>query len=93
MVVVEAVGTGLPCLVSDRLPPEVEVNSLVQFFSLEEQPQQLAQKLLALKGTKRFSRREELSQAGYDTDQQTRIMEARYVGRSDAQITGKEQLP
>ena len=93
MVVVEAVGTGLPCLVSDRLPPEVEVNSLVQFFSLEEQPQQLAQKLLALKGTKRFSRREELAQAGYDTDQQTRIMEARYLGRSDAQITGKEQLP
>ena len=70
-----------------------ELAQEVQFFSLEEHPQQLAQKLLALKGTKRFSRREELAQAGYDTDQQTRIMEARYLGRSDAQITGKEQLP
>ena len=46
--VVEAQAAGLPCLISDKITPQVKASDLVEFMSLEDDPKNWALKLLEM---------------------------------------------
>lgn len=94
LVVIEALGTGLPCFVSDTAPTELDVSPLVHFFSLSEDKEALAKKLLSVMGTPRRSHKGELAAAGFEAAAQARAMEKRYLsglGIAAGPSGGKEQ--
>lgn len=66
IVTLEAQCAGMPCLVSDRVPPECDVGSRVRFLSLEASASEWAQALLALCSGDRQSGKDAVTAAGYD---------------------------
>jgi len=65
--VIEAQGSGLPCIISDSITKLVKVTDLVTFISLKENPTKWKEIILKkLKNTKRRSTRDELTKKGFD---------------------------
>lgn len=66
-VIVEAQGSGLPCLISDVVTREVALTDLVEFMSLDETAFDWAQKLNKIMySAKRSDTRKQIINAGYD---------------------------
>ena len=64
---VEAQASGLPCLISDKVPSEcVLTNGLVEKVPLSESPDVWAEKIIAKYGTPRTDRRTEIAAHGFD---------------------------
>ena len=63
---VEAQASGLPCLVSDSVSPEVEITDLLRFFSLQQRPQAWAEVAAELAKEPRRGYGNEVKEAGYD---------------------------
>ena len=64
---VEAQASGLPCLISDKVPSEcVLTNGLVEKVPLSESPDVCAEKIIAKYGTPRTDRRTEIAAHGFD---------------------------
>ena len=64
---VEAQASGLPCLISDKVPSEcVLTNGLVEKVPLSESPDAWAEKIIAKYGTPRTDRRTEIAAHGFD---------------------------
>lgn len=81
--VVEAQATGLPCLISDTITPQVKVTELVTFLSLEQNAviwaEQLEQ-IAAEKKQHRFSESQiEIANTNYDVNNQVKRYEQFYM--------------
>lgn len=80
-VAIEAQASGLPCLVSTGVPPEVKIRDDLQFMPLELDPRAWAEKLLKIhpnSDTERASAWETVRAAGFDLDQLPACVERIY---------------
>ena len=66
--VIEAEAVGLPCVVSDGVPKDVDLTGNVTFMSLADAPAQWAAEILKKKNTQTTRPAEALRRAGYDLD-------------------------
>ena len=82
MTIVEAVCSGLCCFVSDTVTREVEISSLVRFFSLEEGALSAAKMVLTAKEVERASQVNLLKELHFDADELVKEMERRYLNSS-----------
>ena len=64
---VEAQAAGLPCLISDKVPPEcILTEGLVDVLPLSAEPEIWAEKILEKKNLPRTDRRSEIAAHGFD---------------------------
>ena len=64
---VEAQASGLPCLISDKVPPEcILTNGLVDVMPLSASPDTWAEKILEMRNTPRTDRHAEIAAHGFD---------------------------
>lgn len=64
---VEAQASGLPCIISDKVPPEcILTEGLVNIMPLSASPEAWAEKILAMRAIPRTDRREEIAAHGFD---------------------------
>ena len=64
---VEAQAAGLPCLISDKVPPEcILTEGLVDVLPLSERPETWAEKILEKRELPRTDRRAEIAAHGFD---------------------------
>lgn len=64
---VEAQASGLPCLISDKVPSEcIITDGLTEVIPLSESPDTWAKKILVKRGTPRTDRRAEIAAHGFD---------------------------
>ena len=79
IVAIEAQAAGLPCVLSDRVPREVQVTQDVIFLGLDEPLERWANKIMKYKYHIRKNTRDRLIEAGYDIEYpgqaQIRLME------------------
>lgn len=79
VVLVEAQAAGLKSLVSDTVTMEVKCTNLLEYISLEKSPQYWANEILKYKnGYERISRIGQLSEAGYNIQDEVKKMEKFY---------------
>ena len=81
---VEAQTNGLPCLVSDTIPDEVMITSLVEKHRLSDLPQFWAEHLMKMGNEKVKKRKgnryfEQIALAGYDIKKEAKRLENMYV--------------
>ena len=81
LVGVEAQVAGLPCYFSDTITKEVKITNLVNFLSLEENPQIWARKIIKNRDFKRKSDLDEIIKAGYDINTEIRKIEKFYINK------------
>lgn len=75
----EAQAAGLPCVISDQVPPECVVTSeLVTTLPLHKPPQQWADEILKKQGAPRMDHSAELRAAGYDIETAAKALEEFY---------------
>ncbi|QAA21576.1 glycosyltransferase family 1 protein [Sporolactobacillus terrae] len=78
MACIEAQCSGLPCVLSDRVPKTARINKNVKFLPLEESCENWAKALAKSKGERKdYSKR--VAEAGYDIDAVTKELEAAYI--------------
>lgn len=64
---VEAQASGLPCIISDKVPPEcILTEGLVNIMPLSASPEAWAEKILAMRAIPRTDRHEEIAAHGFD---------------------------
>lgn len=64
---VEAQASGLPCIISDKVPPEcILTEGLVNIMPLSASPEAWAEKILTMRAVPRTDRREEIAAHGFD---------------------------
>lgn len=64
---VEAQASGLPCIISDKVPPEcILTEGLVDVMPLSASPEAWAEKILAMRAISRADRRAEIAAHGFD---------------------------
>lgn len=64
---VEAQASGLPCIISDKVPPEcILTEGLVNIMPLSASPEAWAEKIFAKRAIPRTDRREEIAAHGFD---------------------------
>lgn len=64
---VEAQASGLPCIISDKVPPEcILTEGLVDVMPLSASPETWAEKILAKRAIPRTDRRAEIAAHGFD---------------------------
>ena len=64
---VEAQAAGLPCIISDKVPPEcILTEGLVDVMPLSASPEAWAEKILAIRAVPRTDRRAEIAAHGFD---------------------------
>ena len=64
---VEAQAAGLPCIISDKVPPEcILTEGLVDIMTLSASPEAWAEKILSMRAVPRTDRHEEIAAHGFD---------------------------
>lgn len=64
---VEAQASGLPCIISDKVPPEcILTDGLVNIMPLSASPEAWAEKILTMRAVPRTDRRAEIAAHGFD---------------------------
>lgn len=82
--VVEAQGTGLPCVISDKVPTEsILADNLVTVMRLQDSSEAWAEHILSRLGQPRHSRTEELRAAGYDIHDTAKWLEEYYLNKEE----------
>lgn len=81
---IEAQVAGVPCVVSDRIPHEVDISNDVTFLSLDSPPDVWAETLLAHKHQPRRDNREKILSAGYDIRNTAAILQDFYLQEGGA---------
>lgn len=80
--VVEAQATGLRCLISDTVTDEVLITPLSEAMSLEEGADRWAECVLEKKVYAREQMTDAIKAAGFDVNDQVRMLEEIYLGRT-----------
>ncbi len=75
---IEAQASGLPCVISSSITPQVKVTELVTFLSLDESAQVWAEKILDCARTERSDKSEEMREKGFDVYKTLRQLENIY---------------
>ena len=79
---IEAQATGLPCVVSDAIPKEVNITGLVHFLSLNEKLDVWSEEIRKVQeNTSRTDHRNILKQKGYDLADSYQIIDNLYHGK------------
>ena len=77
---VEAQAAGLPCLISDKVPPEcILTEGLVDVLPLSESPETWAEKILEKRELPRTDRRAEIAAHGFDITTEAAKLEKFYL--------------
>lgn len=64
---VEAQASGLPCIISDKVPPEcILTDGVVNIMPLSASPEAWAEKILTMRAAPRTDRRDEIATHGFD---------------------------
>ena len=90
VVLAEAQASGLPCLISDRVPGEAALTGLVSSRSLDESPEKWAEKAVEMASVPRISGAEAVRAAGYDILEAAEMLQSFYLragaGKEDAKL-------
>ena len=77
---VEAQAAGLPCIISDKVPPEcILTEGLVDIMTLSASPETWAEKILAKRAIPRTDRRAEIAAHGFDITTETVKLQEFYL--------------
>jgi len=76
---IEAQSAGVPCVISDRIPAEVDVSGDIAFMSLDSSPEQWAKKLLEYKGRQKSDNRQKIIENGYDINATASFLQQFYI--------------
>lgn len=79
LVVIEALGTGMPCFISEAIPPEVEICRMVRRYRFADDKKEIAKMMLSGMGTPRRAPLKELEEAGFEAHAMAKMMEKRYL--------------
>ena len=80
---VEAQASGLPCLISDKVPIECKMTEAVQQISLSDAPEIWADKAIAAANMPRKNTYEEIRAAGYDIVENAKRLQKMYEEMMD----------
>lgn len=78
MTMVEAQASGLPCLISDKVPMECKMTENVQQISLADSPEIWADRVMEAAKTTRRNTYEEIKAAGYDIVENAKRLQNMY---------------
>ena len=77
---VEAQASGLPCIISDKVPPEcILTDGLVNIMPLSVRPEAWAEKILTMRAVPRTDRREEIAAHGFDISTEAVKLQEFYI--------------
>lgn len=77
---VEAQASGLPCIISDKVPPEcILTEGLVNIMPLSVRPEAWAEKILTMRAVPRTDRREEIAAHGFDISTEAVKLQEFYI--------------
>lgn len=80
---IEAQASGLPCVISDTISPEVKITDNVEFISLDKSPKYWAERVLSYqKGFIRKDTSSEIIEANYDIVENAKMMQEFYLSLS-----------
>lgn len=79
LVMVEAQASGLPCLISDKVPIECKKTNLVYQLSLKDNISQWVEKLLEISQIHRQNTMEEIKKSGFDIKQNVEFLQDFYL--------------
>ena len=88
MALVEAQASGLPCVVSQNIHPQIKITDGLLFMSLRKPPKEWAKAVLALKSRKRSDTSGEVKRAGYDMRENAKVLESFYQSVSLRTLEG-----
>lgn len=77
--IVEAQASGLPCLISDKVPIECKKTDLVYHMNLSDSPDKWAGKVVELSKIKRKNAYEEIKESGFDIKANAEKLEEFYL--------------
>lgn len=83
LTLIEAQASGLPCVISDTIPNEVKLTSLVEFVSLKASLQLWTDKILEASKIQRRQQAESIRSHGYDIEESTRQLAENYLKLSN----------
>ena len=78
---IEAQAAGLPCLISDHVPLECKVTSLVKQIPLNNSAEQWAQEVLQAKDSKRSDQTELITEAKYNIEEEAPKLQQFYMDK------------
>jgi glycosyltransferase involved in cell wall biosynthesis len=78
-VIIEAQAAGLPCLLSDTVPREIQLTEHIEFLPINKGPEIWAKRMIAYKGFDRRDTFENLRKAGYDIRDAAKWLENLYL--------------
>lgn len=79
VVSVEAQANGLPCFFSDKVTPESRLSPFATFLSLEDSPQEWAERILQARGQRNGNALQDLQDAGFDIEKQAAVLADWYM--------------
>ena len=77
--IIEAQASGLPCLISDKVPIECKKTDLVYHMNLSDSPDKWADKLVELSKIERKNTYEEIRESGFDIKANAEKLEEFYL--------------
>ncbi len=81
-VVLESQAAGLPCVISDKITPEVKITDLVEYLSLEKNAEYWAEKVIQnTHGFIRVNTYDKIVKAGYDIKSVAKWYEEYYISK------------
>lgn len=76
----EAQATGLPCVVSERIPGEIDIGaSLISVISVDEGEKVWAKAINSREYRYRYSRVDKVKKAGYDISENVKLIQKFYL--------------
>ena len=76
---VEAQAAGLPCIISNQVPPQCAITDNVEIISLQESPQQWAERLLTYQNTKKQNTYETIIKQNFDIKANAKWLQQFYL--------------
>ena len=76
---VETQSAGVPCVISDTIPSEVDLTGTVTFLSLKDTPKKWAEALLRHKHQEKPDNRQKIKDAGYDIRHTASMLQEFYL--------------
>lgn len=76
---VEAQAAGLPCIISDQVPPQCAITKNVEIISLKQSPQQWAEHLLTYQNTKKQNTYETIVKQNFDIKANAKWLQQFYL--------------